>query len=191
MNNVRNLESELDKEFRSLLRLSSEVYFQILMRVDGDEPAWMALITDGLNERVVAKSPVFEGLKHEVRKTLGARGGIRSFWEQFWMDDPVFCEKAAAEQDGEEFSEPDENEVADLYDHDFLELEEGSCGPSNPVQEAIQALRELHKGDPSAAKITLAHLALSLALKSNMVEVLVSDPVVGELYEVSIEVKEV
>ena len=185
MDNVRNLESELDKEFRSLLRLSSEVYFQVLMRVDGDEPAWMALITDGLNERVVAKSPVFEGLKHEVRKTLGARGGIRSFWEQFWMDDPVFCEKAA----GEEFSKPDENEVADFYDYDFLEPEEGSGGPSNPVQEAIQALRELHKGDFSAAKITLAHLALSLALKSNMVEVLVSDPVVGELYEVSVEVK--
>ena len=187
MNNVRNLESELDKEFRSLLRLSSEVYFQVLMRVDGDEPAWMALITDGLNERVVAKSPVFEGLKHEVRKTLGARGGIRSFWEQFWMDDPVFCEKAA----GEEFSKPDENEVADFYDYDLLEPEEGSSGRSNPVQEAIQALRELHKGDSSAAKITLAHLALSLALESNMVEVLVSDPVVGELYEVSIEVKEV
>ena len=182
MNDVRKLESELDKEFRSLLRLSSEVYFQVLMRVDGDEPVWMALITDGLNERVVAKSPVFEGLKHEVRKTLGARGGIRSFWEQFWMDDPVFCEKAA----GEEFSEPDENEVTDPYGHDFSE---GSSDPSNPVQEAIQALRELHKGDFSAAKNTLAHLALSLALESNMVEALISDPVVGELYEVSIEVK--
>lgn len=179
MNNVRKLESELEKEFRSLLRLSSEVYFQVLMRVDGDEPVWMALITDGLNERVVAKSPVFEGLHHEVRKTLWAKGGIRSFWEQFWMDDPVFCEKAA----GEEFSKPDENEVTDPYDHDFSE------GPDNPVQEAIQALRELHKGDSSAAKITLARLALSLALKSNMVEALISDPVVGELYEVSIEVK--
>ena len=179
MDNVRKLESELDREFRNLLRLSSEVYFQVLMRVDGDEPVWMALITDGLNERVVAKSPVFEGLKHEVRKTLGARGGIRSFWEQFWMDDPVFCEKAA----GEEFSEP---EVTDPYDHDFSE---GSSDPSNPVQEAIQALRELHKGDFSAAKITLARLALSLALKSNMVEALVSDPVVGELYEVSVKVK--
>ena len=179
MDNVRKLESELDKEFRSLLRLSSEVYFQVLMRVDGDEPVWMALITDGLNERVVAKSPVFEGLKHEVRKTLGARGGIRSFWEQFWIDDPVFCEKAA----GEEFSEPDENEVTDPYDHDFSE------GFSDPVQEAIQALRELHKGDFSAAKNTLAHLALSLALKSNMVEALVSDPIVGELYEVSVKVK--
>jgi hypothetical protein len=179
VDNVRKLESELDKEFRSLLRLSSEVYFQVLMRVDGDEPVWMALITDGLNERVVAKSPVFEGLKHEVRKTLGARGGIRSFWEQFWIDDPVFCEKAA----GEEFSEPDENEVTDPYDHDFSE------GPSNPVQEAIQALRELHKGDFSAAKNTLAHLALSLALKSDMVEALVSDPIVGELYEVSVKVK--
>ena len=179
MDNVRKLESELDREFRSLLRLSPEVYFQVLMRVDGDEPVWMALITDGLNERVVAKSPVFEGLKHEVRKTLGARGGIRSFWEQFWMDDPVFCEKAA----GEEFSEPDENEVADPYDHDF------SDGPDNPVQEAIRALRELHKGDFSAAKITLARLALSLALESNMVEALISDPVVGELYEVSIKVK--
>ena len=182
MDNVRKLESELDKEFRSLLRLSSEVYFQVLMRVDGDEPAWMALITDGLNERVVAKSPVFEGLKHEVRKTLGARGGIRSFWEQFWIDDPVFCEKAA----GEEFSEPDENEVTVPYDHDFSE---GSSDPSNPVQEAIQALRELHKGDSSAAKNTLARLALSLASKSNMVEALVSDPVVGELYEVSVKVK--
>ena len=182
MDNVRKLESELDREFRSLLRLSPEVYFQVLMRVDGDEPVWMALITDGLNERVVAKSPVFEGLKHEVRKTLGARGGIRSFWEQFWMDDPVFCEKAA----GEEFSEPDENEVTDPYDHDFSE---GSSDPGNPVQEAIQALRELHKGDFYAAKITLARLALSLALKSNMVEALISDPVVGELYEVSIEVK--
>jgi hypothetical protein len=182
VDNVRKLESELDREFRSLLRLSPEVYFQVLMRVDGDEPVWMALITDGLNERVVAKSPVFEGLKHEVRKTLGARGGIRSFWEQFWMDDPVFCEKAA----GEEFSEPDENEVTDPYDHDFSE---GSGEPSNPVQEAIQALRELHKGDFSAAKITLAHLALSLALKSNMVEALVSDPIVGELYEVSVKVK--
>ena len=182
MNDVRKLESELDKEFRSLLRLSSEVYFQVLMRVDGNEPVWMALITDGLNERVVAKSPVFEGLHHEVRKTLGARGGIRSFWEQFWMDDPVFCEKAA----GEEFSEP---EVADPYDHDFSELEEGSGGPDNPVQKAIQALRELHKGDFSAAKITLARLVLSLALESNMVEALISDPVVGELYEVSIEVK--
>ena len=180
MNNVRKLESELEKEFRSLLRLSSEVYFQVLMRVDGDEPVWMALITDGLNERVVAKSPVFEGLHHEVRKTLWAKGGIRSFWEQFWMDDPVFCEKAAG---GEEFSKPDENEVTDPYDHDF------SDGPDNPVQEAIQALRELHKGDFSAAKITLARLALSLALKSNMVEALISDPVVGELYEVSIEVK--
>jgi hypothetical protein len=182
MDKVRKLESELDKEFRSLLRLSSEVYFQVLMRVDGDEPAWMALITDGLNERVVAKSPVFEGLKHEVRKTLGARGGIRSFWEQFWMDDPVFCEKAASE----EFSEPGENEVTDPYDHDFSE---GSSDLSDPVQEAIQALRELHKGDYSAAKTTLAHLALSLALKSNMVEALVSDPIVGELYEVSIKVK--
>lgn len=182
MDNVRKLESELDREFRSLLRLSSEVYFQVLMRVDGDEPVWMALITDGLNERVVAKSPVFEGLKHEVRKTLGARGGIRSFWEQFWMDDPVFCEKAAAE----EFPEPDENEVTDSYDHDFSE---GSSDPSNPVQEAIQALRELHKGDFFAAKNTLAHLALSLALKSNMVEALVSDPIVGELYEVSVKVK--
>lgn len=182
MDNVRKLESELDREFRSLLRLSPEVYFQVLMRVDGDEPVWMALITDGLNERVVAKSPVFEGLKHEVRKTLGARGGIRSFWEQFWIDDPVFCEKAA----GEEFSEPDENEVTDPYDHDFSE---GSSDPSNPVQEAIQALRELHKGDFSAAKNTLAHLALSLALKSNMVEALVSDPIVGELYEVSVKVK--
>lgn len=182
MDKVRKLESELDKEFRNLLRLSPEVYFQVLMRVDGDEPAWMALITDGLNERVVAKSPVFEGLKHEVRKTLGARGGIRSFWEQFWMDDPVFCEKAA----GEEFSEPDENEVTDPYDHDFSE---GSSDPSNPVQEAIQALRELHKGDSSAAKNTLAHLALSLALESNMVEALVSDPIVGELYEVSVKVK--
>lgn len=182
MDKVRKLESELDREFRSLLRLSPEVYFQVLMRVDGDEPAWMALITDGLNERVVAKSPVFEGLKHEVRKTLGARGGIRSFWEQFWMDDPVFCEKAA----GEEFSEPDENEVTDPYDHDFSG---GPSDPGNPVQEAIQALRELHKGDSSAAKNTLAHLALSLALESNMVEALVSDPIVGELYEVSVKVK--
>ena len=177
MDNIRKLESELDGEFRSLLRLSPEVYFQVLMRVDGDEPVWMALITDGLNERVVAKSPVFEGLKHEVRKTLGARGGIRSFWEQFWMDDPVFCEKAA----GEEFSEP---EVTDPYD-----FSEGSSDPSNPVQEAIQALRELHKGDFSAAKTTLARLALSLALESNMVEALVSDPIVGELYEVSVKVK--
>lgn len=172
---AQKIAKQIEKEFRSILHVSHDVEFVVVRRVEGDDPVWLIILTDGLNERVLARSVAKESLQLEVRKRFGARGSIREFWERFLTEDPVFCQKALDEGEDEVEVEAEVDFTKDTAD--------------NFVQELVSVLRLLHLGQAQEAKKILANVILKFFQEAGLVHHLLEDEELSELYEVTIRVK--
>lgn len=124
----------IDNDLRTRLNISPAVKIAVKRIVEGDQPIWVAYLTDKVNERILVTANLVEELKNKAREKFYDNEATKEFIQSFGSEDPVFFEKA--------FQSKKEKPQTPETEHFGIMVEVLSAAHSGNTEDAVAILAE-------------------------------------------------